>query len=167
MKHLLQSLLILSVAPLLANCSSHPEIKPYEAPEVRQEDFTKSTLANDAVFEEAISSGQPFDMTSGDIPMDTPSAIAPEKPLPVATETPALEPEKVKPSPTRHSASQLKNGYYIFASDCVMRASPDAGSVGAGQVAAGKKLWLDVHSPQWLKAYKKSGPVYISASCVK
>jgi hypothetical protein len=48
-----------------------------------------------------------------------------------------------------------------------MKFSPTAGSKSVGNVAKGKKLWLESHNAQWFKAYKKSGTAYVSADCIK
>lgn len=61
----------------------------------------------------------------------------------------------------------FKSGMYKFSDNCTMYKEPRSFSDEAGTIAAGRKLWIDPHKGNWLKAYKKSGRVYISADCLK
>jgi hypothetical protein len=155
MNHAFRTLLVFLTIPFITNCSSHPDIVPYEAPNMSREDNDRaSAIANDSVFEDAIQSEKPFDLA-----LDQPQMAETAAPL----EAPISPPHHHR----RAASSRFTNGYYVFSRDCVMRTNPNAGSVGAGQVVAGKKLWLDVYDGQWLKAYKKSGTFYVPTSCVK
>jgi hypothetical protein len=159
MNSILRVLFIFLSIPFITNCSSHPEIVPYEAPSISREDNSRaSAIANDSVFEDAIQSGKPFDLA-----LDQPQMAETAAPL----EMPVAPPPPPSPQPRRAASAPLTNGYYVFSRDCVMRTNPNAGSVGAGHVVAGKKLWLDVYDGQWLKAYKKSGTFYVPTSCIK
>lgn len=163
----LRALFVLIAIPFLTNCSSHPEIVPYDSRRVTElnVDEVSEAIANDSVFEDAVRSGKPFDLDA-ETPQMAETVASLEAPSAQAMHTlPVVE--EVKAPPARRPASALTNGYYVFSRDCVMRTEPDAGSSGAGQVALGKKLWLDVHNSQWLKAYKKAGTVYVPSSCVK
>jgi len=86
-------------------------------------------------------------------------------------EAPAVEkavaPKAVKKTATRHQASVFKSGLHTFSQTCSMKSKPSDSGADEGTVQAGKKLWLDAHNGEWLKAYKKSGPVYVSADCIK
>ena len=61
----------------------------------------------------------------------------------------------------------FKPGMYKFEEKCTMYKEPRSLSAEAGSIPAGRKLWIDGHDENWLKAYKKSGAVYISADCLQ
>ncbi len=61
----------------------------------------------------------------------------------------------------------FKSGMYKFAEECKMYKEPRSFSDQAGSIPPGRKLWIDSHNENWLKAYKKSGTVYISTDCLK
>ncbi len=60
----------------------------------------------------------------------------------------------------------FKAGMYKFTKECTMYQEDSSFSDKAGVISAGRKLWIDPHSTNWRKAYKKSGEVYISADCL-
>lgn len=60
----------------------------------------------------------------------------------------------------------FKAGMYKFSKECTMYQEDSSFSDKAGVISAGRKLWIDPHSTNWHKAYKKSGAVYISADCL-
>ncbi len=68
-----------------------------------------------------------------------------------------------KPSARR----PFKAGLYTFSEKCTMYKQPRSLSEEAGSIPAGRKLWIDPHNDGWLKAYKKSGTVYISSDCLQ
>ena len=61
-----------------------------------------------------------------------------------------VTPAKVEKN--RVPASAVKNGYFVFANACDMKSSPSTESKSVGNVAKGKKLWLDSHNSEWFKA---------------
>jgi|GEM_PF-2931566 len=70
--------------------------------------------------------------------------------------------------PTREtSAVGFKQGMYDFGEDCQMREDPAANGTPAGMVRAGKKLWVEPVDNNWLRVYKKAGPVFISRDCLQ
>ena len=64
------------------------------------------------------------------------------------------------------STSNFKQGMYTFNEDCQMRDDADRNGSPAGMVRAGKKLWVEPYDSNWLRVYKKSGPVYVRRSCI-
>ncbi len=163
-------------------CSSHPEIKPYEAPQSQDlaVDETNSS-ANDL---ELPDSADGF-LEDSDVSEEAPAVQVAEREETVAplakvekmkVETAKPETKKVvqkvaqkaeTKQKERAPASVLKNGYYTTSETCDMKASPSDKSASVGNVSKGKKLWLDAHNGTWLKAYKKKGTAYIPAHCVK
>lgn len=150
-------------------CSNHPEIKPYEAPQIQElaVDETSNDLelpdSADGLLEDA------------DVSEEAPSErvvakeqVVEEKVTQEKVVVPVAKVEKKKEIKTeRAPASALKNGYYTTSESCDMKASPSEKSASVGNVSKGKKLWLDAHNGSWLKAYKKKGTAYIPAHCVK
>jgi hypothetical protein len=144
-------------------CSTHPEIKPFEAQSPQelalensagpQENFEIPDSADGFVEDAELPAEQPD--------IDSKPLVAEAKPVETKKVSAPVKEEK-----TRAPASAAKNGYFVFANACDMKSSPASGSKSVGNVAKGKKLWLDVHNGQWFKAYKKSGTAYISANCV-
>lgn len=83
--------------------------------------------------------------------------------LPVET----LEPVKKKRAKKKiASVSKFKNGMYRASVNCSMRAKASAKSKKVGTVKKGKKLWMEKHNKNWVKVFKKSGPVYINKLCL-
>ena len=141
-------------------CSTHPEIKPFEAPTPQEIALENSENSQESI--ELPDSDDGF-VEDAELPAEEPQQVATTEPV----ETKKAEPAKVKVQQERAPASATKNGYFVFASACDMKASPSAGGKSVGNVAKGKKLWLDSHNAQWFKAYKKSGTAYVPADCVK
>lgn len=154
---------VVYLSTLLLACSSHPEIKPYAIQEENSAPLADEQRSLDLEIPENIADND----ESKNEPLDVEDATL--------VETAAAEKEEVvvpqreqQKKPQRTVASvELKNGYYVFSSDCVMKSQPQESSKNVGTVNSGKKLWLDAHNGQWLKAYKKSGAAYVPASCVQ
>lgn len=64
------------------------------------------------------------------------------------------------------SSLPFKQGMYDFLSNCQMREEAHSNGAPSGQIRAGKTLWVEPFNGNWLRVYKKSGPVYISRSCL-
>ena len=141
-------------------CSTHPEITPFEAP-------TPQEIA----LENSESSPESIELPDSEDGFVEDAELSPEEPQQVAkvepVETKKAPPAKVEKVRTPSSVAAVKNGYFVFANACDMKSSPSSESKSVGNVAKGKKLWLDAHNTQWFKAYKKSGTAYIPADCVK
>ncbi len=85
------------------------------------------------------------------------------EPLPVETlgnSEPATE------LPTKSVSPKFKNGMYRVGSACTMRAQPSTSASKEGTVPKGKKLWMEAHNANWVKVFKKSGPVFINKVCL-
>ncbi|MBY0316024.1 MAG: hypothetical protein K2Q26_10915 [Bdellovibrionales bacterium] len=171
---------ILSSAAVITNCSSIPEmeIKPYAMPGYTVEELQGSESDRDSIFQIEPMTDTVTQAEKELAPVnEEPSPEIALDPVPKVEEemseeldsTPAPSPKKKKSekSAARKQASVFKNGFYTFSSSCQMKTQPDESSPDAGAVTEGKKLWLDSHNPQWLKAYKKAGTVYVPASCVQ
>jgi hypothetical protein len=74
--------------------------------------------------------------------------------------------KKKKVSTKKKVSGKFKNGMYRMSVNCNMRQKPDAQSKAVGKVKKGKKLWVEGHNANWVKVYKKSGPVYINKLCL-
>lgn len=155
----------------LINCSTHPEIKPYE----------DSILDSEASSDEELPYGQAISdsvfndtsITATDDNSSVPTEFDDRIDAATEEETPAPKEQvvvKKESAPQRAPASVKpsgKNGFYTFSADCVMKSEPNDASSDVGNVSKGKKLWLDKHDSTWFKAFKKSGTVYVPSSCVK
>lgn len=156
----------LIIAALIFNlnmaCSTHPEIKPYEA-ESPQELAVNENAAKDEDIELPDSSDGFVE--DAELPEETEKSVEVAK----VEEAQPVETKKVeaKKTSSRAPASTIKSGYFVFADNCDMKSSPKDSSKSVGSVSKGKKLWLDVHNSGWLKAYKKKGTAYVSADCIK
>lgn len=64
------------------------------------------------------------------------------------------------------SVSGFKSGMYPVSTNCTMRAKPNKSAKSMGTVDAGKKLWMEKHNDEWVKVFKKSGPVYLNKVCL-
>ena len=64
------------------------------------------------------------------------------------------------------SVSKFKNGMYRLSATCTMRKRASKSSKGVGKARKGKKLWMEKHNKNWVKVFKKSGPVYINKICL-
>ncbi len=157
-------------------CSTHQEIKPFETPSPQEIALENSDRSQENI--ELPDSDDGF-VEDAELPLEEPTAtaannetlatVAKAEPVEVKKSAP-VEKKKVattKAEKTRAPASVTKNGYFVFANACDMKSSPTSGSKSVGNVAKGKKLWLDSHNSEWFKAYKKSGTAYIAADCVK
>lgn len=87
-----------------------------------------------------------------------------EEPLPVEK----LEPVKKKMAKKKRARTgqAFKNGMYRVSVNCTMRSKPSTKAKGVGKVRKGKKLWMEKHNKNWVKIFKKSGPVYINKLCL-
>ncbi len=163
----------LSIVAFLAlhvsfGCSTHPEIKPYES----QQELAVDDSSNDKESLDLPDGADGF-VEDAELPEEEKSVevvnveekAAPEKVASVAKAPEVVKSKKEKSE--RAPASNLKNGFFVFANDCEMKSSPGKNGSAVGSVSKGKKLWLDVHNTSWLKAYKKNGTAYVSTSCVK
>lgn len=159
-------------ALFLANCSTHPEIKPYEASKeesTSEEALPHGQTISDSVFSDSLDSDEmptEFDDSVDMAEEEGGSDEALEMEIPAQKEIQKAVVQKVKKS-DRTPASVGKGGMFTFKADCVMKAQPNETSENAGNVSAGKKLWLDAHDSAWFKAYKKAGTVFVPATCVK
>ncbi len=150
-------------------CSSIPEIKPYESKEYTVEEVSKNNgfdYDSDPLFQEEPTTPLADDDSSESASPEPDVQLQPEA---LALKEPKKAAEKVEKivKPSRKPSSPFKNGFYTFSQNCTMRSKPSDSGAEAGSVQAGKKLWLDQHNGEWLKAYKKAGTVYVSADCVK
>lgn len=64
------------------------------------------------------------------------------------------------------SVAGFKSGMYPVSSNCTMREKPNKNAKSMGTVDAGKKLWMEKHNDEWVKVFKKSGPVYLNKVCL-
>lgn len=88
-----------------------------------------------------------------------------QDPLPVEKlETPKKK-KKMKKKKKKVGAA-FKNGMYRVSVNCTMRKKPSTAGKKAGTVKKGKKLWMEGHNKNWVKVYKKSGPVFINKLCL-
>lgn len=159
------------VSLFLVNCSTIPEIKPYEATTIdetsTEDELPYGQAISDSVFSDATiaASDDSSVPTEFDDRIDTAdeeeeeSVPAPKKEVVVKKE--------VKAKSNRVPASVKGGGMKTFSSDCIMKSEPNDASDNVGTVSKGKKLWLDAHDATWFKAYKKSGTVYVPSSCVQ
>lgn len=83
-------------------------------------------------------------------------------PMPAAQVTETIKKDVRVPS----SNKSFKSGMHVFAKTCAMQAEPDPASGIQGKVRKGRKLWVEKHSEDWHKVYKKAGAVYVSADCL-
>jgi hypothetical protein len=158
-------------------CSTHPEIKPYEAPQSKElavdetpQDSMDIPDVADAFLEDAElpEEEETAVLAKTEEKLPEPEKTSEEKKADSKTKEKVAKIEKVeKKSGGRAPASVLKNGYYVFDSNCDMKSAPKSKSETVGSISKGKKLWLDVHNGTWLKAYKKNGTAYVPANCVK
>ncbi|MCB9073182.1 MAG: hypothetical protein H6623_06140 [Bdellovibrionaceae bacterium] len=177
--------LLVATSLFFMNCSSHPEINSDESVEQKESAYedtaTEESLPygqaiSDSVFNEESSQKQEadeyeddsYEMEDARVAEDTNENTNEDINDEQVHQSVALEHEETKlPVVKRNVASvKFKNGFYTFSNNCTMKSQPNEGSASAGNVSAGKKLWLDVHSTQWMKAYKKSGTVYIPSHCL-
>lgn len=149
-------------------CSTHPEIKPYEAQQELAVDDSSTNKESLDLPEDADGFIEDADLPAEENTVQVAQSnevSTPEKVAPVAKAPPVVKDKKEKMN--RVPASTLKNGFFVFANDCEMKSAPGKNGSSVGSVSKGKKLWLDVHNSSWLKAYKKNGTAYVPTSCVK
>ncbi|MCC6137716.1 MAG: hypothetical protein IT287_03735 [Bdellovibrionaceae bacterium] len=157
---------------LLTNCSTHPEIKPYEEPKEEaavEESLPYGQAISDSVFSDSLETDSSMPTEFDDrVDMAEEDEATPAKEV-LEKEVPVKKTIVVQKAPKagRQPASAGKGGMFTFKADCVMKTQPDDASENAGSVSAGKKLWLDTHDATWFKAYKKSGTVYVPSTCVQ
>lgn len=65
------------------------------------------------------------------------------------------------------TSSKFKAGMYKLTKNCTMYSEASNMSQPQGSVRSGRKLWIDAHSSDWHKVYKKAGAVFIPANCLK
>jgi len=170
----------LFATPILMNCSSLNEIKPYEVPTIdpADADLVNYDPKDDSVFKDEVdledatltpesdesttASNESSDESSKEEPRESDSLTLVDS---GEQETKIEKPSKPVRKPASHSG-KMKSGMHTFTSECGMKTAPNSDSKDAGIVPAGKKLWLDVHNSEWLKAYKKAGTVYVPSQCV-
>jgi hypothetical protein len=89
-------------------------------------------------------------------------------PLPVEKiRVPKSQPvEKKAPKKQVASVSDFTKGMHSVKSNCTMRAKANTSAKDVGLVSKGKKLWMENHNDEWVKVFKKSGPVYLSKTCL-
>lgn len=165
MKQLLFSIFLSSA---ILNCSTHPEIKPYDNAENNSLDLNeeKKPLLSDSIFNNDTLALDDEYYDDSETPTEFDDRI---DMVGQSTDLQApVEKKNIKVhSPQRSVASTSQNGFYRFTKDCEMKSSPEEAATDAGHIPHGKRLWLDVHNAQWFKAYKKSGTVYVSTHCVQ
>ncbi len=90
-----------------------------------------------------------------------------EEEAPAADPLPIQKIEETASAPVMDEpASDFKDGFYNIATNCNMRAEPDANSGNEGKIKAGKRLWVEGYNDGWVKVFKRSGPVFISKVCL-
>lgn len=161
------STLAIVMISLSLGCSTHPEIKPYQA-DNQELTVEEPRTSADTVELPEVDDGfvEDADLSADEEKSEVAVNEKAPTPLPKIEQEAPKEVVK-KEAKTRTPASALKNGFFVFADNCDMKASPKNSSKSVGNVSKGKKLWLDVHNSSWLKAYKKSGTVFVSSDCVK
>ena len=157
---------------LMANCASSED---YEA----QNNSTEASVedAEQAYIDDSGAAVSDMSDTAESSWNDTASVDVPEVDLPTSAETSALDQDTafgepidmpdVAPSTRRRTSSlPFKQGMYDFSSNCQMRKEAATTGTASGSIRAGKTLWVEPFNENWLRVYKKSGPVYISRSCL-
>lgn len=121
------------------------------------EDATKVESASDVGEEAPAAPAYTADNATSSTDNYNEPAPAPEK---------KSKPAKKSKRPASHSGGAFKAKMYSFSSDCEMKSEPSDESASAGNVKAGKKLWVENHDAEWAVVQKKSGPVYVRKSCL-
>lgn len=102
-------------------------------------------------------------MMVGDTDDEAPAAEESKyEPLPVET----LQPEPLPIKKKKVAMPKFKNGMYRTSVNCTMRAKASTKSKSVGKVRKGKKLWMEAHNKNWVKVFKKNGPVFINKLCL-
>ena len=108
-------------------------------------------------------SAQDVDMIVGGLNEESPEAEDSKyDPLPVEK---ISEPKPIKKK-RAVAMPKFKNGMHRASVNCTMRAKASTKSKSVGKVRKGKKLWMENHNKNWVKVFKKSGPVYINKLCL-
>ncbi len=164
-----KSLMVVLSTTFLVNCSTHPEIKPYEEKELLEEAVKDESLPYGQSISDAVFSDSSIAYDESEVPTEFDDSIDDAQDVAEEFEPPKKDvvAKKTAKNNSRSPASAGKNGLRTFSADCVMKSQPDDASSNMGNVSKGKKLWLDQHSATWFKAYKKSGTVYVPSSCVQ
>lgn len=165
------TLLVVSLA--LANCSSSSNVSEESEVGAAHEPVSLSS------YDKAIFEMDADDNASEDIAANEESeeesepnndeVAADNFAVDVDATTAETDSEESAVAPQRETASynsDFKAGMHKFTQKCNMKSEPSESGKNAGSVSAGKKLWLDNHDGQWVKAYKKSGTVYINKNCL-
>ena len=79
---------------------------------------------------------------------------------------PADIPESSQNMRKSASATVFKQGMYSFDQGCSMKEEPSTDANTAGKISAGKRLWVEPFDSEWHRVYKRSGPVFVPASCL-
>ncbi len=166
-------------------CSSTPELEA--TPEASEENYQSSGVYNDIENESRSTSSEPYsdddygqmdDEGAADEELFASEGVTVEEvqdePAPATQTAPkakkavtkaAHKPKKSQAMSNSHSPA-FKNGMYGVKKDCRMHGKPNLQSKKQGSVNRGKKLWMENHDKNWVKVFKKSGPVYINKSCL-
>lgn len=154
----------------LVNCSTHPEIKPYEETSMEETSTEESLPYGQAISDSVFSDSTIAASDDSSVPTEFDDRIDSadeDEELSPAPKKEVVVKKEVKLKSNRVPASVKGGGMKTFSSDCIMKSEPNDASENVGNVAKGKKLWLDTHDATWFKAYKKSGTVYVPSSCVQ
>jgi hypothetical protein len=84
----------------------------------------------------------------------------------VAVDSNVQKIQEYEDAPEPAAPTDFKDGFYNIAVNCNMRAEPSAASANEGKIKAGKRLWVEGYNNDWVRVFKKSGPVYISKVCL-
>lgn len=162
---LLRIFAALLLSMTLANCamfgSSSDDEKMNEEPSTMS-DTDKESMESDAMDKEDDSLSDndasegvdmdPSDSEDSNMDNDEPSVAADEP----------SEPEQSR----AEASAPFKDGMYTFSEDCTMREDPESSAASAGTVRGGKKLWVEGYDNNWVKVFKRSGPVFVEKSCL-
>ncbi len=177
---------LIFLALSLSFCSSSPKT---EEPELTDENYQSSGVFGDIENEARSTSSEPYsdddygqldDEDASDEDLFTSNEeVEPVKPEPTAKPKPQaiqkVVKQKVQKSnkPKKSQAisssqsSAFRNGMYGVSKDCNMHAKASLQSKKEGTVNRGKKLWMENHDKNWVKVFKKSGPVFINKNCLQ
>lgn len=71
------------------------------------------------------------------------------------------------PVPAPRKPASLKSGFHVIKKGCTYYGEANDQSDALAKNDKNRRVWADVHDDEWLKVYRKAGPAYIEASCVK
>ncbi|MCM2281956.1 MAG: hypothetical protein NDI61_08940 [Bdellovibrionaceae bacterium] len=86
-----------------------------------------------------------------------------KEPVEKVTEKVAAKPKAKSAKTSRKVAS--KEGFRTTKAECEMHKSAAADSPVLITVAASRKLWVEEHNEEWVKAFRKTGHGFISRDC--